>query len=146
MNGENPGDFPSDPRDLRQLGFKSHATEYIGQSLSLDQRFVTHKPATYYWRVNGDEVRRLGFRDGDLLVVDKSLQPRHGCLAVCVIDGQFRVRRLRRWGDLLIPVPLHRPTEFNPFEQTEVWGVIRAVVREFKEGIRDECSDRPHGL
>src|SRR4051812_48186222 len=113
-----------DPRDLTQKGFKSNAAEYIGRVLSLDQRVMRNSPSTFFWKVNGDEIRRLGFRDGDLLVVDRSLTPGHGCVAVCIIDDNPCVRRLRRWGDVLVPVPLWRPTQFDPFEKVEVWGVV----------------------
>jgi DNA polymerase V len=128
------GDVPEDPRDLRQLGFKSGAAEYIGQVLSLDRRVVRNPPATFFWRVRGDELRRIGLRHGDLLVVDRSMEPRHDCLAVCVIAGEFRVRRLRGWGGILVPVNLRRSTEIDPLEPAEVWGVVKAIVRELDHG------------
>lgn len=126
----------NDPRDSKQAGFKSAAAEYIGQVLSLDQRFVRNRPATYFWWVRGDESRILGLRDGDLLIVDRSLEPAHGDLVVCVIGGEFRIRRLRRWGQILVPAPLRRSEETDPFEKAEVWGVIRVFARELKHGHR----------
>ena len=128
--------FPSDPRDLRQRGFRSGAAEYIGQVLSLDQHLIRNRPSTFFWRVRGDVTRILGLRNGDLLLVDRSLEPRHDDLAVVVVEKRFRIRRLRRWGDTLIPAPLRRSEKIDPFESWEVWGVIRAVIRDFKHGDR----------
>lgn len=123
-------DVPRDPRDLRQVGFKSGAAEYIREVLSLDKRLIRNPAATFFWRVKGDELRRIGLRDGDLLVVDRSEEARHDNLAVCVIEGQFRIRRLRGWGGVLVPVPLRNSTHLDPLEPAEVWGVVKAIIRE----------------
>ncbi len=122
---------PNTPLDLRQKGFKSGAAEYIGRLLNLDQRLITNRPASFFWRVRGDEARILGLKHGDLLLVDRSLPPRHGRLAVCVINRKFYIRRLRRFGAVLVPARLKTGDASDPFEVPEIWGVIRAVIREF---------------
>jgi DNA polymerase V len=133
MRDESDEEFPRDPRDLRQRGFKSGAYEYIGQVLSLSKfmdGFIRNPAATYYWWVRGSEARLLGLREGDLMVVDRSLKPRHGSLVVCVVNRKFRVRRMRRWGDTLAPVPLKNSTRCDPLERVRVWGVISLVLRD----------------
>jgi DNA polymerase V len=137
MSGDETDDsLADDPRDLRQKGFRSPAAEYIGQKLSLDRKLNKNPPSTFFWRVRGDELRVMGIRDGDLLVVDRSRRPMHGSLAVCIIDRQFRIRRLRRWGDVLVPMPLRRRPEIDPLEPAEVWGVVRAIVRDLEHESR----------
>jgi DNA polymerase V len=128
--------FPDDPRDLRQLGFRSGAAEYLSHVLSLDQHIIQNPYATFFWKAKGDEARILGIKDGDLLIVDRSEEPRHDDIVVCIIDRVFRIRRIRRFGDLLIPAPLRRSEKMDPFESCEVWGVIVFVVREFKHPNR----------
>jgi DNA polymerase V len=108
--------FPNDPRDLRQLCFKSGAAEYIHQVLSLDREFVKNPPATYFWRVRGDEYRILGLKNRDLLIVDCSVKPAHGSLAICVIDGYYRIRRLQRWRGEFLPLRLRNPSLTDPFD------------------------------
>lgn len=128
--------FPRDPRDLRQRGFRSGAAEWIEGVLSLDQRAIRNPYSTFFWRAKGDESRILGIRDGDLLLVDRAEEPQHGDLAVCVIDREFRIRRIRRWGKVLVPAPLRRSEKVDPLEATEVWGVIVLVIRELKHPSR----------
>ena len=128
--------FVRDARDLRQRGFRSGAAEYISDHLNLDQRLVKNPFSTFFWQARGDEARIVGIRNGDLLVLDLSEEPQHGDLAVVWMNRGFRIRRLRRWGDQLVPVPLRRFEKLDPFEEIEVWGVILFVVREFRHPRR----------
>jgi DNA polymerase V len=121
---------PDDPRDLEQEGFRSSAGGFVRETPSFDRRLTLRSATTFCWRVKGDELRTLGIKNGDWLVVDRSVEPRHDYLAVCAIDGRLRVRRLKRYEDGLYPVPLNRPFRDDPFERVKVWGIVRAVVRE----------------
>lgn len=132
MQEQTEEEFPSDPRDVRHQGFRSGAAEYIGETLDLNRRLVRNRPATFFWRVRGDETRILGLKNGDLLLVDRSLPPDHGNLVICIMEKRFRIRRLRRWGDHLISAPLRRSERARNTEPAEVWGVVRAVIREFE--------------
>lgn len=129
MPNDPKDEFPKDPRDMHLMGFKSGAFEYFKGRLSLDKEFIPDPSATYFTWVKGDETRRIGLRNGDLLVVDCSLEPSHGDLVICVVRGRFRVRRIRLWGEHLVPVPLRRSEEIDPLEPVEVWGVVSGFFR-----------------
>ena len=112
-------------------GFPSPAEEYLDLALDLNKELVKHPAATFYARVKGDSMVEAGIKDGDLLVIDKALEPKEGCIAVCFIDGEFTVKRLavRDEGVYLMPAN----AEFKPIRITEeneflVWGIVAYVI------------------
>ena len=112
-------------------GFPSPAEEYLDLALDLNKELVKHPAATFYARVKGDSMVDAGIQDGDLLVIDKALEPKEGCIAVCFIDGEFTVKRLavREEGVYLMPAN----AEFKPIKITEeneflVWGLVAYVI------------------
>ena len=68
--------------------------------ISLDKVVVKNEAATFYARVVGQSMIDAGIDDGDLIVIDKSLEPKDGKIAVCFIDGEFTVKRLNKEEDL----------------------------------------------
>jgi DNA polymerase V len=112
-------------------GFPSPAEEYLDLALDLNKELVKHPAATFYARVKGDSMVDAGIQDGDLLVIDKALEPKEGSIAVCFIDGEFTVKRLsvRDEGVYLMPAN----AEFKPIRITEdneflVWGIVAYVI------------------
>ena len=77
-------------------GFPSPADDFKEVRISLDNELVTNKEATFYARVSGDSMIGAGLDDGDLLVIDRSLNPENGKIAVCLIDGEFTVKRIKK--------------------------------------------------
>ena len=77
-----------------RAGFPSVAQDYAGGDLSLDERLVDHPESTFIVRVAGESMTGAGIFDGDLLVVDRSLEPRDGDVVVAVLDGELTVKRL----------------------------------------------------
>lgn len=75
-------------------GFASPAQDYLDTFISLDKELVRHPAATYYGRVVGNSMQAAGVLEGDVLVIDKSLEPSEGDLAVCFVDGEFLLRYL----------------------------------------------------
>ena len=75
-------------------GFPSPADDFKENRISLDRELVKNKEATFYARVSGDSMIEAGLDDGDLLVIDRSLNPENGKIAVCFIDGDFTVKRI----------------------------------------------------
>lgn len=75
-------------------GFPSVAQDYVGGDLSLDERLVEHPETTFVVRVAGESMTGAGIFDGDLLIVDRSLEPRDGDVVVAVLDGELTVKRL----------------------------------------------------
>ena len=77
-------------------GFPSPADDYTEERISLDEHLIQHKEATFFLKVDGDSMRDLGILNGDLLVVDRSLNPEHGNVVIAVVDGEFTVKQLQR--------------------------------------------------
>jgi DNA polymerase V len=75
-------------------GFPSPADDFKETRISLDRELVKNKDATFYARVSGDSMVGAGLDDGDLLVIDRSLNPENGKIAVCLVDGEFTVKRI----------------------------------------------------
>jgi len=114
-----------------QTGFPSPATDHLEERLNLHDHLVRNEPATFFCRIRGSEEEELGFYDGDLLIVDRSLAFKHHSFVIAVVDGKQRVCRLwnkgRRWslqfGDNNF---LH--LEQNGDAQEILWGVVSHVV------------------
>lgn len=113
-------------------GFPSPADDFLEGSLDLNSLVIRHPEATFFARVEGDSMKDEGIVEGDILVVDKSIEPYDGCLAVAVIDGEFTLKRVRMEPDkiLLVPAnPKYKVIEIFPDNEFSVWGVVRYVVK-----------------
>ena len=77
-------------------GFPSPADDFKETRISLDRELVKNKEATFYARVSGDSMIGAGLDDGDLLVIDRSLDPENGKIAICLVDGDFTVKRIKK--------------------------------------------------
>ena len=73
-------------------GFPSPADDFLDKEIDLTSILITNRPATFLWRVNGHSVRDTGIYDGDVVVVDRSLQPKHGNVVVAVINGETSLK------------------------------------------------------
>ncbi|RZN84692.1 MAG: translesion error-prone DNA polymerase V autoproteolytic subunit [Winogradskyella sp.] len=113
-------------------GFPSPAEDFKEQRLSLDEELVKNKEATFYARVSGQSMIGAGLDDNDLLVIDRSLEPENNKIAVCFLDGEFTVKRLRVSSDevWLQPenpdYPIIKITEENNFV---IWGIVTNVIK-----------------
>ena len=76
-------------------GFPSPAEDFKQERLSLDNELIKNKEATFFARVSGQSMIDAGLSDNDLLVIDRSLSPAHNKIAVCFLDGEFTVKRLK---------------------------------------------------
>jgi SOS-response transcriptional repressors (RecA-mediated autopeptidases) len=77
-------------------GFPSPADDYVEVGIDLNDQLIRHPTSTFFLRVSGDSMTGAGIHDGDLLVVDRSLDPRPGRVVVAVLDGGFTLKRLAR--------------------------------------------------
>ena len=115
-------------------GFPSPAEDYRCKRIDLNEILVTHPQATFMLRVAGDSMREEGIDDGDMLVVNRALKPRHGQIVVAVVDGEFAVKKLYlRAGRLKLRAGNPTYPEIVPAEgQTiEVWGVTTHCIKQF---------------
>jgi len=115
-------------------GFPSPADDYIQGRLSLDEHLIVHKESTFFVRAKGSSMVGAGIFDGDLLVVDKSLEPQSGDIVIAVMDGELTVKRLIRQGETVILRPENRrfkDIELKDGQELQVWGVVTSTVKKF---------------
>ena len=113
-------------------GFPSPATDYMTQAIDLNKELVRHPAATFYGRVVGDSMIDAGVDEGDILVIDKSLEPQEGDMAVCFVDGEFTLKYLRfHQGGLTLQPANDRYPSIEVGEETDfkVWGIVTYVIK-----------------
>ena len=122
-------------------GFPSPATDYMTQAIDLNKELVRHPAATFYGRVVGDSMIDAGVEEGDILVIDKSLDPQDGDMAVCYIDGDFTLKYLRFSGEpgsaerrlTLVPANDRYPSiEVDESSDLKMWGVVTYVIKKIR--------------
>lgn len=125
-------DLPVMAQDGIHAGFPSPATDYMTQAIDLNRELVKHPAATFYGRVVGDSMIDAGVEEGDILVIDKSLEAREGDMAVCFVDGEFTLKHLHfhDGGLTLRPANSNYP-EIEVCEGVEfvMWGVVTYVIK-----------------
>ncbi len=122
-----------------QAGFPSPAQDYINESIDLNRELISHPAATFYARVEGESMIDEGIESGDILVIDRSLEPRDGDLAVCCVDGDFTLKRISlRAGEIwLIPSnEAFDPILVTPESKFEVWGVVTYTIKQHHRSRR----------
>ncbi|MFD0992709.1 LexA family protein [Tenacibaculum geojense] len=113
-------------------GFPSPADDFKETRISLDEELIKNKEATFFARVSGQSMIGAGLDDNDLLVIDRSIEPTDNKIAVCFLDGEFTVKRLRVEGEnvWLQPenpnYPVIKITEDNNFV---IWGIVTNVIK-----------------
>jgi DNA polymerase V len=115
-------------------GFPSPADDYIEGRLSLDEHLIQHKDSTFFVRAKGNSMTGAGIFDGDLLVVDKSLNPSSGDIVIAVVDGDLTVKRLVMNGGkvtLRPENPRYKEIEFKEGQELQVWGVVTSSTKRF---------------
>jgi DNA polymerase V len=115
-----------------KAGFPSPATDFEGSQISLDKVLVKNFEATFYAKADGNSMIGAGIDHGDIMVIDRSVEPTAGKIAVCLIDGEFTVKRIKveKEGVYLMP----ENETFKPIKVTEdnklvVWGIVTYVIK-----------------
>ena len=98
-------------------GFPSPAQDYIDLKIDLNKELITNPSSTFYGRVKGSSMQDAGIMDGDILVIDKSIDPQDGDTAVCFIDGEFTLKYIKIEPDALYLVPAN--SNYQPISITE---------------------------
>jgi DNA polymerase V len=113
-------------------GFPSPADDFKELRISIDQEVVRNEEATFYARVSGVSMQGAGLDDGDLLVIDRSLEPQNDKIAVCFIDGSFTVKRLKVDVDcvyLMSENKNYKPIKVSEGDELLIWGIVTYVVK-----------------
>lgn len=122
-----------------QAGFPSPAQDYINDSIDLNRELIRHPASTFYAKVEGESMVGDGIDPGDILVVDRSLEPADGDLVVCAVDGDFTLKRisLREGSVWLIPSnEQFDPILVTPDRRFEVWGVVTYTIKHHQRRTR----------
>ena len=117
-----------------KAGFPSPA-EDVREKLDLIKLLVRHKASTFFFRVSGVSMVDADMDEGDIIIVDRAVQPYNNCKAVCFIDGEYTVKRMEIAEDRVRLMPANeKNTLYQPIEITEennfmVWGVVTYVIK-----------------
>ena len=113
-------------------GFPSPADDFLDTSIDLNQALIKNKDATFYGRVRGESMIDAGMNDGDLLIIDKSINPTDGRIAVCFIDGEFTVKRIKIEKDviwLIAENKNYKPIKVTKEDDFTIWGIVINVIK-----------------
>jgi len=113
-------------------GFPSPADDFLDISIDLNKELVKNPSTTFYGRVKGDSMINAGLNDGDLLIIDKSLEPVNGKIAVCFIDGEFTVKRIKIEKDIVWLVAEnenYKPIKVTSDNEFLIWGIVTTVIK-----------------
>ena len=117
-------------------GYPAEAYNYIEKTIDFNE-YLIHTPETTFclW-ADGDSMNGDGIFKGDLLVVDKLLNPKEGDILIFSIKGEFTMKRLQVYDDhieLVSSNPKYKPIRVQEGEQLQRWGVVTAVIKKFRK-------------
>ena len=113
-------------------GFPSPADDFKEIRISLDRELVKNKESTFYARVSGNSMENAGLSNGDLIIIDRAINPEKNKIAVCFIDGEFTVKRIVKKGNKLFLKPEnnnYKEIEVGDESQLIVWGIVTYVIK-----------------
>lgn len=116
---------------LVKAGFPSSADDSIDESLDLNEYLIEHAAATFFVRVDGRSMEGGGIKNGDLLVVDRSVEARSGKIVVAILNGEFTVKRLEKKGSeiyLVAENAEYAPIQISPDDDFAIWGVVTYII------------------
>ncbi len=110
-----------------KAGFPSPAEDYAEQHLDLNTHFIAHPAATFFLRVSGDSMIDAGIFNGDMLIVDRSLEPSNGKIVIAAVNGDLTVKRLSKTKDgifLVAENSHYPPIALTESDHIQIWGVV----------------------
>ena len=112
-------------------GFPSPAEDYLEGKLDLNRHLIKHPAATFFVRVSGDSMIDAGIHPGDILIVDRSLEPADKKVVIAVIQSELTVKRIRRLKGKIVLMPeneKYKPLQIDAEMNFEIWGVVTNVI------------------
>lgn len=113
-------------------GFPSPAADFTENTIDLNKELCENPLATFYIRVKGHSMINAGINNGDILVVDRSIEARDNKIAVCLVDGEFTVKRIKLDDNclyLLPENPSYQPIKITEDNQFMVWGIVTYIIK-----------------
>lgn len=122
-----------------KAGFPSPASDFPVERIDLNEELIRDPETTFLARVNGDSMKDIGIFDGDLMIIDKALEPHNGNIAVCYIDGEFTLKRLKVIQEkgkvkeiILLPENKDYPPIYvTPDNDFIIWGILTYNIIKF---------------
>ena len=117
-----------------KAGFPSPAEDFTEVSIDLNLELLKNPSSTFFCRVSGDSMQDIGIADGDLLIVDKSLEPKGDKIAVCFIDGEFTLKKIKLDKDCCWLIPAnknYKPIKVTSENEFIVWGVVTYAIKSY---------------
>ena len=117
-----------------KAGFPSPATDYR-EKLDLLKLLVRHSASTFFFRIDGVSMVDADMDEGDIIIVDRAVEPYNDCKAVCFIDGEYTVKRVQTNGSGVTLLPCnerntkYKPIPVGPDNEFAVWGVVTWVIK-----------------
>ena len=114
--------FPSPAEDIRE-------------KLDLVKLLVRHKASTFFFRISGVSMVDVAMDEGDIIIVDRAVDPYNGCKAVCFIDGEYTVKRVEMLEGKVRLMPAnelntaYKPIEVTPENNFIIWGVVTYTIK-----------------
>ena len=118
-----------------KAGFPSPAADYLQESLDFNRDLIKHPEATFYGRVDGDSMIDAGICDGDIAVIDRSVEPMNGDVVGGYVNGEFTIKFLDLthtkdgYIELRPANENYQPIRINEFDEFEVWGVVVWTIK-----------------
>ena len=113
-------------------GFPSPAEDYLEPALDLNKELIRNPGATFYGRVKGLSMKDAGVDNGDLLIIDKSLDYRQNALAVCFIQGEFTLKKIVTRGNQIVLMSVskdYQSIEVPTDADFMVWGIVTYIIK-----------------
>lgn len=113
-------------------GFPSPALDFVDLTIDLNKHLIKHPSATFYGRIKGLSLKDAGINDGDLLIIDRSLEPINGKIAICYIDGEFTAKRIKKTKNELWLMPEnedYQPIKIEEENNLIIWGIVTHVIK-----------------
>ena len=108
-------------------GFPSPAEDYLDTGIDLNKELIKHPASTFFARVSGHSMNGAGIYDGDLLIVDRSLDPSPGHVVIAILDGAFTLKRLTKNNEMLYleaEHPNYPSIDLRSYKDIQIWGVV----------------------
>ena len=113
-------------------GFPSPASDFEESRISIEKVVVKNKESTFYAKVSGESMKNAGLDDGDILVIDRSEELKNNKIAVCYLNGEFTVKRVKIKKDHIYLVPendKYEPIKVTNENEFIVWGIVTYVIK-----------------
>jgi DNA polymerase V len=107
-------------------------TDHVDRKLDLNEHLIHHPAATFFVRASGKSMLNAGIDEGDMLIVDRSLEVKNGKIIIAAINGELTVKRYQRFGDSVTLISEN--DEFDDIklgegEELNVWGVVTNIIK-----------------